>query len=166
MRVRDIMKPRIYTCPGSASLGDAARIMAEHACGILPIVEPKSHRLLGVITDRDICLGALAGQERLDAIPVRSAFSWRLVTCREDDDILTVCRAMSENGVRRLPVTDRRGILVGLVSLDDLAGLACRTMSDEGVILRDVVTRTLAAIGEAIARHQGPMTTEVATVEE
>ena len=166
MKVRDIMKPRTYTCRGDATLAEAAAVMAEHACGILPIIEPESSRLLGVITDRDVCLGALAQKKPLEAIPVRSAFSWRLVTCREDDDILTLCRAMSENGVRRLPVTNRRGAVVGLVSLDDLAHLACKVEGDEGVVLRDTVTRTLAAIGQTICRHQGPMTTEITAVEE
>jgi CBS domain-containing protein len=153
------MRARTYTCPADASLGDAASIMTEHACGILPIIESSSHRLLGVITDRDIGLCALAHERPLDAIPVRDAASSRLVTCLEDDDLLGACREMSENGVRRLPVTDRRGVLVGLISIDDLAQIACRTSGDEGLVLRDVVTRTLATIGREIERHQGPQPT-------
>jgi len=97
---------------------DAAKMMAECDAGVLPVGE--NDRLVGVITDRDIAVRAIAEGKGPDA-KIRDVMSGEVRYCFEDDDIDEVLRNMGELQVRRLPVLNRDKRLVGIVSLSDLA---------------------------------------------
>lgn len=102
--------------------------MRDRDCGSIVVVD-EHRRPIAVLTDRDICLAALRTGRPLAAIDVQSAMSKRLFTCRIGDTIEQAEQTMSLHQVRRLPVVDARGQLVGLLALDDIAREACREES-------------------------------------
>jgi CBS domain-containing protein len=100
------------------TIRDAARLMAELDTGILPVRE--GDRLVGMITDRDITVRAVA-QGRGPDTPVREVMTDDVKYCYEDDDTNDVARNMADIQVRRLPVLTRDKRLVGIISLGDMA---------------------------------------------
>jgi CBS domain-containing protein len=118
MRVSDAMTRHVRVCHPRQSVGEAARMMAELDCGVLPVGE--EDRLVGMITDRDIALRAVARGKSADT-PVREAMSNEVKYCFEDQPVEQVAKNMSELRVRRLPVLNREKRLVGILSLGDLA---------------------------------------------
>jgi predicted transcriptional regulator len=88
-------------------------------CGFLPVMGPDG-KIIGVVTDRDICI-ALGTRNRLPGdITVREVMSDRLFACSPDDDVHIALQLMQEGGVRRLPVIGANGTIVGVISMDDL----------------------------------------------
>ena len=88
-------------------------------CGFLPVMGPEG-KIVGVVTDRDICI-ALGTRNRLPGdVTVREVMSGRLFACSPDDDVHIALQLMQEGGVRRLPVIGETGTLVGVISMDDL----------------------------------------------
>lgn len=100
------------------TIQDAAKLMKQCDCGVLPVRE--GDRLVGMITDRDIAVRCIADGKGPNC-KVRDAMTQEVKYCFEDEDISHVCANMSEIQVRRLPVLDRNKRLVGIVSLSDLA---------------------------------------------
>lgn len=153
MRIHDLMSKPAVTCPTSATLEHAARLMWEFDCGVVPIVDAKGH-LTGILTDRDVCMGAYTQGRRLRDIPVTAAMTQNVIALRGEESVEEAERLMADNQVRRLPVLDHDDQVVGVVSLNDIARLA--KASRRIGIDRDLVT-TIAAIGqprtEAQVRH-------------
>ena len=118
MKVRDVMTSEAKLTNPDDTLQHAAQIMKECDCGILPVRE--GDRLIGMITDRDITVRAVA-KGLGPAAQVRSAMTSEVKYCFDDEDVTAVCENMSDIQVRRLPVLDRNKRLVGIVSLGDLA---------------------------------------------
>jgi CBS domain-containing protein len=121
MRVFEIMTRKVATCAESDTLADAARLMAEADCGVIPVVGSAPSQPVGVVTDRDICMAAYRFGKRLTEIRVRDAMTAPVRTCNVDASASEAEYVMRDAGVRRLPVVDDRGTLVGIVSLADLA---------------------------------------------
>jgi CBS domain-containing protein len=119
MKVGDVMtKPPVY-CDANTNLAAAAEILWNQNCGLLPIVD-SSEKLMGVITDRDICV-ALGTRNRLPSeIVVKEVTSGKIATCKRDDDLRSALATMAEAKVRRLPVIDAAGRLQGILSTDDI----------------------------------------------
>lgn len=120
MQVSDMMTRSVTTLPPSATLKEAARIMRDSHIGFIPVQEADG-RLVGAVTDRDICCRGVADGQPSISSEIRSVMSEGCVCCHADEDGADVARRMAENQVRRLPVLDREGRLVGVVSLGDLA---------------------------------------------
>ena len=118
MKVRECMTRDVKTIAPDRTLQDAARLMAALDVGVLPVGE--GDRLVGMITDRDIAVRAVA-EGRDPQTPVREAMTEEIKYCFEDEDIDHVARNMGDIQVRRLPVLNRSKRLVGIVSLGDLA---------------------------------------------
>lgn len=118
MKVRDIMNSRVTSARPDDSIAYAARLMAEEDVGVLPLIE--KGRLEGIVTDRDIAVRAVAA-----AIPpqaeVRRIMTDRVITCSPDVSIDDALSLMADEQVRRLPVCDPNGKLVGIVALADAA---------------------------------------------
>lgn len=129
----------------------AARIMWEQDCGVVPVVDARQ-RVVGVVTDRDLCIAAYRREARLAEIAIADVMTREPTTCGEDDGIETVEALMAEAHVRRLPVVSIDGVLRGILSITDLA--AARAGLHDAAHPLDDVTTTLAAIGNA--RHVGP----------
>jgi CBS-domain-containing membrane protein len=100
-------------------LNAAARIMWDHDCGCAPVVD-QTGKLVGIVTDRDLCMAAYTQGQPLGAIPVERAMSARVIACARGDDLATAHRLMRTHEIHRLPVTDTRGRLLGILSLSDL----------------------------------------------
>jgi len=118
MKVKDAMTGTPYYCQLDTNLGSATELMWTGNCGFLPVMGPEG-KIVGVVTDRDICI-ALGTRNRLPGdITVREVMSDRLFACSADDDVHIALQLMQE-GVRRLPVLEKNGVLVGVISMDDL----------------------------------------------
>jgi CBS domain-containing protein len=119
MKVSELMTPEVEIVQPNDTLHTAAKIMADLDTGALPVGE--NDRLVGMITDRDITVRAVANGRNPDKTTVREAMSEHIRFCFEDEDTQEVSRKMSHWAVRRLPVLNRGKRLVGIVSLGDLA---------------------------------------------
>lgn len=142
MRVKELMSGDVKTCRPEDALAEAARIMWDHECGIVPVVDGEG-RLAGVISDRDIAMAAYLQGRALHETVVSSAMSRAAYTCRPEDPLTQAEEVMRERQVRRLPVVDAKGRVVGLLSLNDLARAGSL---ERGKVPLDEVGKTLAAI--------------------
>ena len=118
MQVRDAMSDDVQIASPNQSIRDAASLMAKIDAGVLPVGD--NDRLVGIITDRDIAVRAIALGKGPDT-PVREVMSEEVKYCFEDDDVDDVAQNMADIKVRRLPVLNKSKRLVGIVSLGDLA---------------------------------------------
>ena len=119
MQVRDIMTEGAETITPTAQVCDAARLMRARNVGALPVGE--DDRLVGVVTDRDIVIRAVAEGRSGGETSVREIMSDGVCYCFDDDDIERAAELMAEHQIRRLPVVNRDKRLVGIVALADLA---------------------------------------------
>jgi CBS domain-containing protein len=94
--------------------------MWEHDCGILPVIDD-SDRVVGVITDRDICMSAFTRGQTLGSIHVHDAMASKVFSCHSSDDIELAEELMSKHQIRRLPVINDAGAPIGLISIGDIA---------------------------------------------
>ena len=143
MRIREIMSEPAVTCRATDSLNRAARLMWEHDCGVLPVTGDDG-RLVGVVTDRDICMAAYTRGTTLRAIRVEDAMARSVFGCGPDDSLEKAETLMSDKQIRRLPVVDEYDRPIGVVSVNDIARQAATSRKQDG---RDQFTQTLAAIG-------------------
>lgn len=106
----------------SMSVSDAARLMLEQHVGSLVVVEEtdKGRVIVGILTDRDIVVAVVAYEFDAKAMTVADFMSSKLASCRTEDSVADVLSLMRHHGVRRLPVTDMHGTLIGIVALDDV----------------------------------------------
>jgi CBS domain-containing protein len=118
MQVSEAMSNEVKIANPNQSIRDAARLMAEIDAGILPVGE--NDKLVGVITDRDIAIRAVAA-DKGPATPIRDIMSKDVKYCFEDDDLDDIAQNMADIKVRRLPVLNSEKRLVGILSLGDMA---------------------------------------------
>jgi CBS domain-containing protein len=123
MNIRELMHTPALTIRADSSANTAAQLMWENDCGALPVVD-EADRLIGIVTDRDICMAAYTQGLSLAAIPVTSAMSKHVLVCHVNDSVETAEELMREGRIRRVPVIDNDGHPVGLVGLGDLARFA------------------------------------------
>jgi CBS domain-containing protein len=122
MRAADIMTENPECVTPEASLADAARKMKELDVGIIPVVDgEQTRRLRGVITDRDIAIRAVAEGRDVNSTRVMEVMTTELETCNKNDTVQDVLMVMEREQVRRVPITDRDGRLVGIVAQADVA---------------------------------------------
>jgi CBS domain-containing protein len=108
-------------CTAETTAQDAARMMEDNDCGSLPIVDSRdSMKLAGVVTDRDLALRVL-GRGQAASTPVREAMTKNVSTVKADDDLDAIESVMSGQQVRRVPVVDEQGRVIGIVAQADLA---------------------------------------------
>ena len=154
MKARDLMTSNPACCAPNDTAADAARMMAESDCGCIPVVEPRSQRTVGVVTDRDLVVRGLA--KGLDgAARVRELMTSEPACVSPEAAIDEVERLMSEAQVRRIPVVDAAGRCVGIIAQADLA----RAEAGESVQPADVATvvrRISEPAGAGAARARGP----------
>jgi CBS domain-containing protein len=123
VKVEDLMTRGVRACSIHDSLNAAARIMWDHDCGCAPVVDTHG-KLVGIVTDRDVCMAAYTQGVPLEKIPVERAMSARVVSCARGDDLETAHRLLRTYEIHRLPVADSRGRLIGILSLRDLVNHA------------------------------------------
>ena len=118
MRVSEVMTSGVRVVSPEQTISEAARMMAELDAGALPVGE--EDRLVGMITDRDIAVRAVA-EQKPPTTKVREVMSQEVLYCFDDQDLDDIAQNMGDVKVRRLPVVDREKRLVGIVSIGDLA---------------------------------------------
>ena len=118
MRVSEVMTSGVRVVSPEQTISEAAQLMAELDAGALPVGE--EDRLVGMITDRDIAVRAVAAQKP-PTTKVREVMSQEVLYCFDDQDLDDIAQNMSDVKVRRLPVVNREKRLVGIVSIGDLA---------------------------------------------
>src|SRR5438132_9736717 len=110
MQAREIMTKDPVCCTADDTVQKAAKTMAEHDCGCVPVVDDNK-RVIGTLTDRDIVCRLLLEKKKADT-PVRDVMSTDASCCRPDDDVRDVERVMSDRQVRRVPIVDEQGCCV------------------------------------------------------
>ncbi len=120
MKVRDLMTSDVKHCGVNDSLNRAAQIMWESDCGCVPVVDEQA-RPVGILTDRDVCMAAYTQGVALAAASVASAMAREVYSCGPADSLAEALKQMKTHRVRRLPVVDDDGRLVGIISLNDIA---------------------------------------------
>lgn len=131
MRVSEAMTRDVKVANPNQSLHDVAKIMADDDVGSLPVGE--NDRLVGMITDRDIAIRAVAQGKSPDATKVRDVMTEDVKYCFDDQDIADVARNMGEIQVHRLPVLNHDKRLVGIIALADIANTAGAELAGDAV---------------------------------
>jgi CBS domain-containing protein len=161
MKIEQLMTRDVQCIGADERLDRAAQLMWETDCGCVPVVDGEG-KVLAMLTDRDICMAAWTQGRAPAELLVRSAMSDHVVTCSSSESPARAQQLMQQHQVRRLPVVDEQGGLVGLVSLSDLAAAAQREPAsrENG---RDSVATTLAAVARPRRQPAGaePQRSEV-----
>lgn len=149
MNISELMSKDPHTVSPDTPVSEAARLMKEEDVGMIPVIErvggaETRGRLVGVITDRDIAIRTVAEGRASDS-PVRDVMSSGVRTAKPDDSVESVMELMGREQVRRVPIVDERGSLVGVVAQADLA----RKAKNEGH-----VERTVEEISQPGGSHQ------------
>lgn len=160
------MTKEVHTCRSDTNLAMAAMQMWEGDFGALPVVEDGG-KVVGMITDRDICMGVASRDEAPSKIRVGEIMSGEVYSCSADADIREALKTMQQRRVRRLPVT-KEGEIAGLLSLNDLAlkarssKLADLTAQDVEDTLREICAHPTFALGRPFKDFGRKLTEAVA----
>jgi len=124
MRVSRICSRRVISTRSATTLTEAAALMRRHQVGALVVVEDAAAGTVpsGIVTDRDFVVSVIAADVDPRALTVADVMTRSVVTCRDDHDLFEAIEIMRRRGVRRLPVTDKNGGLVGILTADDVIG--------------------------------------------
>src|SRR5437764_11241305 len=126
MKIRELMSTGVRSCSEDTDLATAVKLMWDGDCGVIPVVNDERN-VVGMITDRDICIAAATRSKSPASILVRDVMSRDVASCAETDDARTALAILKDRRVRRLPVRDSQERLVGMISLNDLVSrAACR----------------------------------------
>jgi len=120
MKIEEIMTRSVATCRTQDTLSTASQKMWDHDCGVLPIVGDDG-RLVGIITDRDVCMAAWSKGQRLDAIRIEEAMAKQVFCATPDQDLDAAETLMAEKQVRRIPIVDADNKPIGILSMNDIA---------------------------------------------
>ena len=143
MQVHDIMSRKVELTDPNMTIRDVARRMRADSIGALPVGE--NDRLVGMVTDRDIVVRAVAEERLPGNTSVREVMSENICYCFEDDNLEDAARIMAEHQVKRLPVLNRNKRLVGIVALGDIgrSGADCAQTALEGISQETGQTRRM-----------------------
>ncbi|HSJ81010.1 MAG TPA: CBS domain-containing protein [Thiobacillus sp.] len=149
MAVGEICNREVVVAEKALSVVDAAQLMRKHHVGDLVVVEEKAGRKhpVGIVTDRDIVVEVVAAGVNPDALKVGDIMGPEVATVRDGEGLFEALRHMRDKGVRRMPVVDREGGLVGILTLDDVLSLLAEEMTELAKLVsreqqREAVSRT------------------------
>ena len=157
MKVKEVMTPDAKSIWITQSLADAAKEMWEHDCGALPVV--KEQKVVGMLTDRDICMAGAMRDRTLSQISVEEIMNDHVYATKLDENIEQALETMREHKVRRLPVLNPDGELKGIVSMNDIVLKAKAPNGKKPPIEYADVVKTY----QAICEHLVPMTKAATT---
>lgn len=145
MRVKELMTPTAKAIWLTESLADAAKLMWDNDCGVLPVIKD-GRKVVGMITDRDICMAVAMRDTNPSSVSIEEVMSGEVYSVNEDDDIELALTAMQEHKIRRLPVLNSDGDLEGILSMNDIVLNA--TPAKTGPLPYGQVVKTYQAICE------------------
>lgn len=152
MKVREVMTPDAKAIWITESLADAAKEMWENDCGVLPII--KDRKVVGMITDRDVCMASAVRNRNPSAISVEEVMNATVYAAEAEEDVEQALQTMREHKIRRLPVLNLAGELEGIVSMNDIVLKAKARNGKKPLIDYADVVKTY----QAICEHPVPMT--------
>lgn len=144
MKVREVMTRQTVSCSLDDFLASAVETMRKNNRGFLPVIG-EGGNVVGVITDRDICIALGRRDERPSEVLVRDVMLPKectfpkLYVCTPDDRVQCVLKTMRAHKVRRLPVVDLEGALEGIVSIDDIVLNVCEHAGLQGITCKEVI---------------------------
>ncbi len=143
MSIGEVCNRDVVVVKKGESALDAALLMRRFHVGDLVVVEEEGGQRIpvGILTDRDIVIEAVAENVNSRELTVGDIMSSDLVTVNEDEDVVDTVKMMRANGIRRVPVVDRAGVLVGIVTVDDLIELLAEVMNDLTTLISREQTR-------------------------
>jgi CBS domain-containing protein len=144
MKVQDIMTREVKRCGPDINLAAAVELMWDNDCGVLPVVDT-DQKVIGMITDRDICIALGTRNLRASNITVGEIISGEVYACSPQEDIHEALSAIRQQKVRRLPVIDSDGVLQGILCFNDIVLHADKSDAKKGISYEEVVS-TLKAI--------------------
>ena len=147
MKVKDLMTPEPRTCTPWTNLAEAAALMLDADCGILPVVDDKG-KLAGVVTDRDMYIALATRNSLASQLTVGDVARSQVFTCGPDDDVHAALTTMKQHHVRRLPVEGFGGTVAGIVSMNDILLAAGR---------KDLGNAEIVGTFQAICSHHLPV---------
>jgi CBS domain-containing protein len=150
MKVKEIMTSDVKTCSLDTDLATAAKIMWEEDCGAVPVTDGGGS-VVGMITDRDICIAAATRPRVEGEIQIREVLSRPLQACAPNDDVQSALETMRTQQLRRLPVLNGSGQLQGIVSLHDVA-IQARGRQSAGISASDVLDTYIAITAQPRTR--------------
>ncbi len=138
MPVSDLCNRHVVTIQKDASVWQAADLMRTLHVGDVVVVEERDGQRVpvGIVTDRDIVVEVLAEEVDPRTITVGDFMSYELITVNEEDDVLDTIKLMRSEGIRRVPVVDGGGALVGILAVDDLIDFMAEMLSGIGSLIR------------------------------
>ena len=145
MKVNEVMTPQAKAIWLTESLADAAKLMWENDCGVLPVIKD-GRQVIGMITDRDICMAMAMRNTTPSGVSIEEVINGHVYSVNVDDGIDQALETMREHKVRRLPVLNADGDLEGIVSMNDIV-LHATTAKTGSPSYADVV-KTYKAICE------------------
>ncbi len=119
MKVKELMTKNVGFCHSGDKLPNAVEIMRQHDCGIVPVVD-ENEKVVGMITDRDICLAVADADSKISQIKVEKLITTKIISCSADDKIKDALKKMRKNQIKRLVVTGKDGKIVGILSVTDV----------------------------------------------
>lgn len=139
MKVLDVMRKQVVFCTPEMSLAAAVGELWRSGCGCLPVVG-EGGNVIGMITDRDLCVALSRRGDVPSKVPVWEAMQRKLFTCSPEDDIHCALKTLRAQRIRRLPVVDRKGVLQGILCMDDIVRKAQPYCGKHEISFEDVVT--------------------------
>jgi CBS domain-containing protein len=132
MKVGEFCNREVVITDKDATLLETAQVMRRQHVGDVVVVEerPEGRFPIGILTDRDIVVELIAEEVDLSVLLVGDCMSFELVTAKEKDDLFDTIKRMRDKGIRRLPVIDEGGLLVGILTVDDLIDLIAEQLTD------------------------------------
>jgi len=125
MKISDLMTPDPLTCSPTTNLAQAAALMLQGDCGILPVVD--NGTLRGVVTDRDLFIALGTRDQQPSTVTIADVMHGPLFKCSPDDDVDAVLEVMKAHAIRRVPVEGFGGTVLGIVSMNDIVLAAGKT---------------------------------------
>jgi CBS domain-containing protein len=153
MKVEELMTKDAKAIWVTESLADAAKSMWEHNCGILPVIKD-GRKVVGLITDRDICMAAAMRERNPSGISVEEVMTGKVYSAMPGDDIHQALETMREHRVRRLPVVGPEGELEGILSMNDIVLSA---KERDGKKTPEIAYTDVMKTFQAICEHPLPM---------
>jgi CBS domain-containing protein len=133
MNLQDIMTENVACCTPDTKLNQVARLMVEHDCGEIPVTD-NTGKLVGVVTDRDICCRAVAHDCNTCETTASEIMSSPVVCVNTGGSLEEAIQMMEDNMIRRIPVVDENGMCCGIIAQADIA------VKSDGRLIEEIVT--------------------------
>ena len=146
MKVKELMTTDVRTCTPETTVAEAAHLMWDGDCGILPVVD--DGELVGVVTDRDMYIVLATKNARASHVRVGAVATRDVVTCAPEDDVEAALALMKQARIRRLPVIGFGRVLLGILSMNDIVLAVARG--------KDVQSSDVIETLQAICGHHHP----------